>query len=312
MNTFRPKQPRRSIQVKDPEGRLQNNQEELATISGYFENVFSSQEPPVLPQWNLQSNLDISHKEVRSALDSLSSKKALPPGQAPIRLWQECREEVVTALRADFQQRFVLAILCLLLKPRKPTVIRHWLTYRLAKGVYRRRATCGQPQEPPACKYKPVRSSASPANHRLLWALILLALVFSACSMPAGLPAGTHISTQHSQGLTLLHASKTSFPKAQRQALAQGYAQYGGLTMSCKQLGVQWTAPKPPKTKHPKTPKERNPNVRVVTWNCGGLNSSRHEEVQTQLKGLFSSVKVDRLIVQPESKEPQIVFSNNL
>ena len=88
MNTMRPKNPKRTVHIKSSEGRLQSNSSELATITSYFSSLFESTEPPILPQWHLQSPLDISHAEIRQALGSLSSKKALPKSQAPAALWK--------------------------------------------------------------------------------------------------------------------------------------------------------------------------------------------------------------------------------
>ena len=75
-NTLRPKQPKRSIHIKSSEGKLQSSSEELATIKTYFSQVFSSSDPPILPQWHLQDLLDITREELQNALNSLSSKKA--------------------------------------------------------------------------------------------------------------------------------------------------------------------------------------------------------------------------------------------
>ena len=106
MNTLRSKQPKRSIHIKSSEGKLQSNSEELATIKTYFSQVFSSSDPPILPQWHLQDPLDITREELQNALNSLSSKKALPPGQAPARLWKEGQEVIAQALHTNFQTRF--------------------------------------------------------------------------------------------------------------------------------------------------------------------------------------------------------------
>ena len=106
MNMMRPKNPKRTIHIKSAEGRLQSNASELATITDYFNHVFESSEPPVLPQRHLQSALDITKPEIRQAIESLSSKKALPQHQAPAALWKAGAEVVVEALHADFQKRF--------------------------------------------------------------------------------------------------------------------------------------------------------------------------------------------------------------
>ena len=99
MNMMRPKQPKRAIHIKNKDGRLQSNADELADIQAYFQVVFSSAEPPVLRQWHRQSHLDLTMSEIRSALRSLSSKQALPRGHAPAKLWKE-GEQVVTGLFA--------------------------------------------------------------------------------------------------------------------------------------------------------------------------------------------------------------------
>ena len=83
MNMMRPKRPKRTIHIKNKDGRLQSNADELADIQAYFQVVFSSAEPPVLPRWHRQSHLDLTMSEIRSALRGLSSKKALPRGHAP-------------------------------------------------------------------------------------------------------------------------------------------------------------------------------------------------------------------------------------
>ena len=106
MNLMRPKQPRRTIHIKSSEGRLQSNASELSTITTYFSQIFDSAEPPVLPQWHVQSPLDISKAELRQAIGSLSSKKALPRFQAPAALWKAGEGTIVDILRSDFQERF--------------------------------------------------------------------------------------------------------------------------------------------------------------------------------------------------------------
>ena len=106
MNTMRPKNPRRTIHIKSQDGRLQSNEDELTTIKGHFSKVFSSSEPPVLPEWHLQSPLNISHHEIRQAVRSLSAKKALPKGQAPSSLWKAGEDFVVKVLHSDFSERF--------------------------------------------------------------------------------------------------------------------------------------------------------------------------------------------------------------
>ena len=106
MNTTRPKNPKRTIHIKSQDGRLQSNENELTTIKEHFGRVFSSSEPPVLPEWHLQSPLNISHQEIRQAVRSLSAKKALPKGHAPSSLWKAGEDFVVKVLHSDFSARF--------------------------------------------------------------------------------------------------------------------------------------------------------------------------------------------------------------
>ena len=56
-----------------------------------------------LPEWHLQESLNVSEQEIERAVQSLSSKKALPKGQAPAGLGFEY---VVKVLHEDFQHRF--------------------------------------------------------------------------------------------------------------------------------------------------------------------------------------------------------------
>ena len=107
MNTMRPKNPKRTVHIKSKDGRLQSNEGELATIKEHFGMVFSSSEPPVLPEWHLQSPLEISQHEIRQAVRSLSAKKALPKGHAPSGLWKAGEDFVVRVLHSDFSSRFI-------------------------------------------------------------------------------------------------------------------------------------------------------------------------------------------------------------
>ena len=109
MNTMRPKNPKRTIHIKSQDGKLQSNEDELTTIKEHFSKVFSSSEPPVLPEWHLQSPLNISHQEIRQAwqaVRSLSAKKALPKGHAPSSLWKVGEDFVVKVLHSDCSVRF--------------------------------------------------------------------------------------------------------------------------------------------------------------------------------------------------------------
>ena len=106
MNTLRPKQPKRSIHITGPEGRLQSDQAELTSVCNYFQQVFSSNAPKIRTTWCLQSPLTFSIEEIRSALRRLSAKKALPAGQAPALLWQVGETGIATILHRDWADRF--------------------------------------------------------------------------------------------------------------------------------------------------------------------------------------------------------------
>ena len=106
MNTLRPKQPKRSIHITGPEGRLQSDQAELASVCAYFQDIFSSSTPKVQMAWHLQGALNFSLEEIRSALRRLSAKKALPVGQAPALLWQSGEDNIVNIIHQDWAIRF--------------------------------------------------------------------------------------------------------------------------------------------------------------------------------------------------------------
>ena len=94
MNTLCPKQPKRSIHITGPEGGLQSDQAEIASVCEYFQTILSSSAPKVQSAWHLHSALNISLEKIRTALRKLSAKKALPAGQAPALLWQAGEEMV--------------------------------------------------------------------------------------------------------------------------------------------------------------------------------------------------------------------------
>ena len=106
MNTLRPKQPKRSIHITGPEGRLQSDQAEIASVCEYFQGIFSSSTPKVQATWHLQGALNFSKEEIRSALRRLSAKKALPSGQAPALLWQSGESTIVNIIHQDWSTRF--------------------------------------------------------------------------------------------------------------------------------------------------------------------------------------------------------------
>ena len=106
MNTLRPKQPKRSIHITGPEGRLQSDQAEIASVCEYFQDIFSSSAPKVQHAWHLQGALNFSLEEIRSALRRLSAKKALPVGHAPALLWQSGEDTIVRIIHRDWTTRF--------------------------------------------------------------------------------------------------------------------------------------------------------------------------------------------------------------
>ena len=59
VNTMSPKQPRRSIRIKAPEGRLQSDDAELSIVCFYFQNVFPSAAGPIQSAWCQQRELNI-------------------------------------------------------------------------------------------------------------------------------------------------------------------------------------------------------------------------------------------------------------
>ena len=54
--------------------------------------------------------------------------------------------------------------------------------------------------------------------------------------------------------------------------------------MTAKQLGVDRLSDKPQRNKHVKREPSQSSNIRIVTWNSGGLNLARQTEVRTWLE----------------------------
>ena len=127
---LKPRNPKRSIHLRDAHGHLMSEQAELECLSTYFQQLFQSdaqtdcthilQEPFCVQQW-----------EVTEALQSLPARKALPPGHAPAVLWKLAGDHVGPRLCASFSRhlgegilgfppRWHVSYLTLLAKPSKP------------------------------------------------------------------------------------------------------------------------------------------------------------------------------------------------
>ena len=89
-----PKSAKRTIHLRDHEGRLLDAAGEIQSLRTYFEDLYQScsHHPP--DHW-LTAGITVSESEVAAALGSMSSTKALPPGHVPIRLWKEAAPEIV-------------------------------------------------------------------------------------------------------------------------------------------------------------------------------------------------------------------------
>ena len=94
---IRPKQPKRSIHFRTPEGLLMGEHEEVNCLRDFFADLYQS-DGQTRRAHVLQDPFDLQEWEVLEALRSLPARKALPPGQAPALLWKLALAEVAPAL----------------------------------------------------------------------------------------------------------------------------------------------------------------------------------------------------------------------
>ena len=158
---------------------------------------------------------------------------------------------------------------------------------RIIKGIYRRK--------PASASSRPVLSTSRPKHPQFAAGsfrcskhfqllLVMAVLLHNATAAPMP-PVGTSaIQTPFSLGTTNLCSRKHSFRRAQRQALDKGSTLYRGRLMTAKQLCVARLSAKPTRSKNiPRAPSNKS-NIRVITWNSGGLNLAWQTEVRTWLE----------------------------
>ena len=137
------------------------------------------------------------------------------------------------------------------------------------------------PTAPPV-KREACRSGPQTCSGRIVFLLASAMLVHTTAAAPVHHSGNSALQTPHSLGTTNLCSRKHSFRRAQRQELDTGSAVYRGRCMSAKQLGVEWKSVKPSKQRIPKRVSSHQ-QIRVITWNSGGLNPARQAEVRTWL-----------------------------
>ena len=106
LKAWQPKVPKRSIHLKTTQQGLLSPQQSIEHITNYFSSLFQSPKHPSTQQWTLTQPMAFTRAEISLALQSMSERKALPPGQAPAALWRANQDSVVDILYRDFAQRF--------------------------------------------------------------------------------------------------------------------------------------------------------------------------------------------------------------
>ncbi|CAE7936262.1 unnamed protein product, partial [Symbiodinium necroappetens] len=89
---FAPKAPRRRLQLRRADGRLQTHEEEFQQITDHFQALYDGPDmaTPCLPE-----DIDVTAEEIQSALQRLRPGKAMPSTSAPAALWKLFGPEVV-------------------------------------------------------------------------------------------------------------------------------------------------------------------------------------------------------------------------
>ncbi|CAE7947378.1 unnamed protein product [Symbiodinium sp. KB8] len=127
---LKPKAPKRSIHFRRADGQLMGIEEEMDKLRAFFSELYQADSHNPTPHF-LQEALPVESWEVTAALHSMPAHKALPPGQAPARLWKLAARSVETELLRDFNAALQPGELCfphhwhdshlaLLAKPHKP------------------------------------------------------------------------------------------------------------------------------------------------------------------------------------------------
>ena len=182
-----------------------------------------------------------------------------------------------------------------------------WRCFRVRPGSYRRRfcvrlaclglRTSRHKQEPRAgmneySSYNPPGSSRNfPAQGRPLRlgriGVLLFSLLSRSClGAPAAVtppqPNPSLLSVHGHMAERLSAARKRAFKRAQIRVMQHGSTTYRGQRHTMQSLSLQYVGrarPRPP----PNLPAVDPGLLRVITWNCGGLHTSRYAELMTWL-----------------------------
>ena len=97
------KSSKKSIHFRHPDGKLMTDQEELHSLTVYFQDLYRADlRRPT--NWSLRVALHISLDEVLAALRQMSPRKALPPKQAPAVLWTIAQQELAPRICDELNQ----------------------------------------------------------------------------------------------------------------------------------------------------------------------------------------------------------------
>ena len=179
----------------------------------------------------------------------------------------------------------------------------HWATFRLCKGAYRRKRVSALPRERlrlPApvtdslhAPSKVQRADTPPFRIGLgtpsRW--LLLVLWFG---LVTPVQAGAHRKLSGTTpevftvcghfAVRLTKSVKRAFKRAQARALVSGSTMYRGQSHSLASLAVRYQGSRPPAARTSSHFCHANGStLSVLTWNCGGLYSSRWQELMSWL-----------------------------
>ena len=83
-----PKQPRKHLQLRHPDGRVMELQDEVAAIQQQLMQQFASTEPTLHEQPVQLIEMPFQCDDIVAAIKNLSTYKAVPPGYVPTELWK--------------------------------------------------------------------------------------------------------------------------------------------------------------------------------------------------------------------------------
>ena len=98
-----PKTPKRRLQLRDSEGRIQTREAEFEQLTSFFRQLYDG---PPSSTWTISCNPNFTEDEVRNALLKFSPSKALPSTSAPAVLWKATSDTNVTRLCAQLVAMF--------------------------------------------------------------------------------------------------------------------------------------------------------------------------------------------------------------